>query len=84
LKDQLYAKNRGIIVAMHSDPIAVALWIIATGATSLVIGLGIILSYHWVRFAMSKPATISAIIVYTLVSAALVLALFGAAASYSL
>ena len=69
---------------MYDSAVSVLLWIIAGGISLFVVTLGFVLSYHWIQFAMNRLATIFAIISYILVASILLLALFGAAASYSL
>ena len=51
----------------------------AFGTLIFSLGFGAVLSYHWVRYAMSPVIASAAIMLYWLVSTILLLTLFGAA-----
>lgn len=58
-----------------------ALTALAASAVILTVVVGVILTYHWVRYSMNTTTTMLTLIVYVGVSAFLALLLFAAAAA---
>lgn len=69
---------------MDAGSFGILLWLIAGSTAVFVVILGAILAYHWMRFAMNPFVTTIAIAVFCVVSAMLLIALFAAAAAYSI
>lgn len=42
--------------------------VIALASLVLTVGLGILLAYHWMRYALAPATTVLAIIIYSIVS----------------
>lgn len=58
-------------------------WVVVLAVAMFVALFGIALAYHWFRYAMNPKVAVTAVIVYTIVSAALLLLLISSAAVIS-
>ena len=61
-----------------------ALWVISFAGLAVAVVLGLMLVYHWMRYAMDPIATTLSVIMYFTVAFALLFVLFDIAASYHL
>ena len=66
-----------------SGYIGISMWAVAIGTLVFVIGLGIVLAYHWRRYSMNGVIAMLALSIYVIVSGLLLLSMFAAAIAYT-
>lgn len=55
-----------------------AAWLLAGATLAMTVALGLILAFHWLRYAMNLSATSITLITYSTVSLFLVIGMFSA------
>ena len=64
--------------------VGLVLWVIAFAALIVIVVLGAMLAYHWIRYAMNHLISSVAIGIFSAVSGLLLLTIFGAVTAYTL